>query len=51
VVTLGGNKPRVHSFLLPGTDMQRTLITVDKVRQTPPAYPRKAGKVEQNPLQ
>ncbi|NCC75882.1 MAG: 16S rRNA (guanine(527)-N(7))-methyltransferase RsmG [Clostridia bacterium] len=51
LATLGGDKPSVRSFLLPGTDMQRTLIVVDKVRPTPPAYPRKAGKVEQNPLQ
>lgn len=48
---LGGSTPIVQTFLLPGTDMQRTLIAVDKVRPTPPAYPRKAGKVEQNPLQ
>jgi len=48
---LGGSTPTAQSFLLPGTDMQRTLITVDKVRPTPQAYPRKAGKVEQNPLQ
>lgn len=51
LATLGGAKPRAQTFLLPGTDMQRTLIAVDKVRPTPPAYPRKAGKVEQNPLQ
>lgn len=48
---LGGSTPKVQAFLLPGTEMQRTLIEVEKVRPTPAAYPRKAGKVEQNPLQ
>ena len=47
---LGGEPGPVDWFALPGTDMQRTLVFVRKVRPTPPAYPRKAGKPEKEPL-
>ncbi len=50
IATLGGDPPQVRSFLLSGTDMNRAIVTIRKRRPTPPAYPRKAGKVEQNPL-
>jgi 16S rRNA (guanine527-N7)-methyltransferase len=48
---LGGSPPQVRRFPLPGTDMGRSVVTVCKVRKTPLPYPRKAGKVEQNPLE
>lgn len=47
---LGGEAGPVDRFVLPGTDMQRTLVLVRKVRLTPPQYPRKAGKPEKEPL-
>jgi 16S rRNA (guanine527-N7)-methyltransferase len=47
---LGGEPGPVDWFALPGTDMQRTLVFVRKTRPTPPAYPRKAGKPEKEPL-
>jgi 16S rRNA (guanine527-N7)-methyltransferase len=47
---LGGRIIRTDHFCLAGTDMQRTILIIEKVRPTPPAYPRRAGKVEQNPL-
>lgn len=47
---LGGDKAESRTFTLPGTDMTRTIVTVQKTRKTPSLYPRKAGKVEQNPL-
>ncbi|MDD2534097.1 MAG: 16S rRNA (guanine(527)-N(7))-methyltransferase RsmG [Eubacteriales bacterium] len=50
IAVLGGETPTVRQFLLPGTDMNRTIIAIRKGKQTPPAYPRKAGKVEQTPL-
>lgn len=50
IATLGGDAPQVRQFQLAGTDMNRTIVEVRKRRPTPPAYPRKAGKVEQNPL-
>jgi len=47
---LGGEPGPVDWFALPGTDMQRTLVFARKVRPTPAAYPRKAGKPEKEPL-
>ena len=47
---LGGEIEEVRKFDLPGTDMKRTIIKICKVRPTPPAYPRKAGKPEKQPL-
>ena len=47
---LGGEIANVHEFDLPGTDMKRTIIRICKVRPTPSAYPRKAGKPEKLPL-
>ena len=48
---LGGRPPQVRRFTLPGTDMSRSVVVVGKIRKTPPLYPRKAGKVEQSPLE
>ncbi len=50
IAVLGGGTLKRRTFLLPGTDMTRTVITVPKIRPTPAQYPRKAGKVEQSPL-
>ncbi len=47
---LGCQTAEAASFCLPGTDMNRMIIRISKVRPTPAAYPRKAGKAEQNPL-
>lgn len=47
---LGGQTGETSVFQLPGTDMNRMIIRIGKVRPTPPVYPRKAGKAEQNPL-
>lgn len=50
IVRLGGTVEAVRQFTLPGTDMERSVISVRKIRQTPPRYPRKAGQVQKNPL-
>ena len=47
---LGGELADIREFDLPGTDMKRTILTVRKIAPTPPAYPRKAGKPEREPL-
>ena len=47
---LGGALEEVRRFTLPGTDMQRSLFCLRKVRPTPNIYPRKAGKPEKQPL-
>ncbi|NLB45806.1 MAG: 16S rRNA (guanine(527)-N(7))-methyltransferase RsmG [Clostridiaceae bacterium] len=50
VKILGGELEDIRQFTLPGTDMQRSLFCLRKVRTTPNAYPRKAGKAEKQPL-
>ena len=50
VETLGGRIEAVKEFRLPGTDIERALIVVKKVRETPRIYPRKAGTPSKEPL-
>ena len=47
---LGARLEKVSSFLLPGTDMERTLVVIKKVEKTPKNYPRSAGKPSKEPL-
>ncbi len=47
---LGGTCEGTKTFTLPGTDMQRCLISVQKVQETPRNYPRKSGKPGKEPL-
>ncbi len=47
---LGSKVDKVLSFDLPGTDIERTLVRIKKVSQTPKNYPRSAGKPSKEPL-
>lgn len=47
---LGGKVKFVDEFLLPGTDMKRNVIVIEKVKETPKRYPRKAGTPAKQPL-
>ena len=40
---LGGRVKEVIPFVLPDTDIERTFVVIEKVKQTPRKYPRKAG--------
>lgn len=50
IAVLGGRKESVDKFFLPGTDMNRSIVTVRKIHPTPAGYPRQAGKPSKNPL-
>lgn len=50
IVTLGGTIEDVHEFLLPGTEMKRTVLVIRKIRSTPARYPRGQGKAEKEPI-
>jgi len=50
IITLGGTLEKVDRFTLPGTDMERSVIVIRKVRPTPPKYPRKAGTPSKDPI-
>ena len=47
---LGGELEKESEFLLPYTDIPRRIVLIRKVRQTPSAYPRKAGIPAKEPL-
>jgi 16S rRNA (guanine527-N7)-methyltransferase len=56
VTTLGGRVVGVDSLQLPAAPeqgvepMERRLVRIDKVRPTPPAYPRPSAKIAKRPL-
>lgn len=47
---LGGKKIICDEFKLPGTDFKRTFIVINKIKETPNKYPRKAGTPVKQPL-
>lgn len=50
IKVLGGKIQSVGKYILPETDMARSLVIVDKIKNTPSQYPRKAGVPSKNPL-
>ena len=50
IALLGGTIEKTDTFTLPGTDMERSIIVVRKVRPTPARFPRKAGTPSKSPL-
>ncbi len=47
---LGGKNVETVSFVLPGTDYKRSLLLIQKVKETPKKYPRKAGTPSKDPI-
>jgi 16S rRNA (guanine527-N7)-methyltransferase len=47
---LGAELKEVIEYQLPDTDIQRTLIVIEKKNSTPKSYPRAAGKPSKDPL-
>lgn len=50
VEILGGTVQEMKEFVLPGTDMYRCLLEIEKVKSTEKRYPRKAGIPTKEPL-
>lgn len=50
IKTLGGKIEKVDTFLLPDTDMGRSIILIKKEKATPNKYPRKAGTPAKEPI-
>ena len=50
IAVLGGEIEDVKEFTLPGTDINRTIVVIRKVRPTPKMYPRQAGKPSKDPI-
>ena len=47
---LGGKLKEKIDFVLPETDMKRNIIIIEKIKETPKKYPRKAGLPSKEPL-
>jgi len=47
---LGAEYKKTYKYLLPNSDIERTLIQIEKVKQTPKKYPRAGGKPLKQPL-
>ena len=50
VSILGGKIVKIDKFMLPDTDIGRSLVKINKVKNTPGKYPRKAGVPAKEPL-
>lgn len=50
-ITLMGGKIRfIYKFMLPDSDIERSLVYIEKVKNTPNKYPRKAGLPGKEPI-
>ncbi len=47
---LGGRLVKTENLILSGTDFERTLIYIGKIKKTPGIYPRQAGTPRKRPL-
>ena len=47
---LGAELKNVEEFILPDSDINRSVILIDKVKSTPKQYPRKAGMPSKYPI-
>lgn len=50
IYLLGGKVEEVNTFLLPGTDIERSLVKISKNNKLSKKYPRKAGLPAKDPL-
>lgn len=50
VRALGGEKPFVMDYLVPGTEIYHRVVTVFKGRPTPGSYPRKWSKIKETKI-
>lgn len=48
---LGGEIEKVETITLGNTDIQRKIVIIKKVKETPKTYPRKAGMPSKEPIQ
>ena len=50
IKVLGGKKKEVVKFQLPGSDISRSFVKVDKIKNTGKKFPRKAGMAAKEPI-
>ena len=47
---LGGKVTQIDEFELPNSDIKRNIIVIEKIKNTPNKYPRKAGTPAREPI-
>ncbi|HHU07078.1 MAG TPA: 16S rRNA (guanine(527)-N(7))-methyltransferase RsmG [Clostridiaceae bacterium] len=47
---LSGQLKDIHEYVLPETDMKRSLLVIEKLSPTKPTYPRSFARIKKNPL-
>ena len=47
---LGGNIEKIEEFNLADTDIKRTIIIINKIKNTPAKFPRKPGTPTKDPI-
>lgn len=47
---LGGELTEVKKIVLPDTNIERSFVFINKIKNTPKAYPRKAGMASKEPI-
>ena len=50
IKVLGGEIESINKFLLPDSDIERNIIVIKKIKNTPKEYPRKAGMPANKPI-
>ena len=50
IAILGGKKPVIHSYTIPGTDIVHSAVVIEKIKPTPHLYPRQYGRIKKAPL-
>lgn len=48
--TLGGGKPRIEKYTVPGTDAVHSVVIIPKTASTPAKYPRRFAMIKKQPL-
>jgi len=47
---LGGRLKNVHTYTIPGTDINHCIVEIEKISKTPSGYPRRFAKIAKLPL-
>lgn len=50
VRTLGGRVREIRTYAIPGTDVTHAAVLVEKIKPTPPQYPRRYAQMKKKPL-
>lgn len=50
IAMLGGRLLPAYSYTIPGTDVIRKVVRIEKIKETPAKYPRRFSKIKKQPL-